>query len=174
MGNTLVPGKAREEQLTRMMETYGAMLVGLCSSLLHDPHLAQDVVQETFIRAYQKMDTLRDWSIQGERAWLTRIAVNLCRDQQRSKWFRLVDKRDTLASLPELSCEANEDARYLYEQVCRLPQGYREVILLRYYQDMSATEIAAALGQNATTIYRRLERARQMLKCNLERWDFNG
>lgn len=97
MGNTLVPGKAREEELTRMMETYGAMLVGLCGSLLHDPHLAQDVVQETFIRAYQKMDTLRDWSIQGERAWLTRIAVNLCRDQQRSKWFRLVDKRDTLA-----------------------------------------------------------------------------
>lgn len=174
MGNTLVPGKAREAELTRMMEAYGGQLVGLCSSLLHDSHLAQDVVQETFIRAYQKMDTLRDKSERSERAWLTRIAVNLCRDQQRSKWFRLVIKKETLPPLSELGSDASENARLLYEQVCSLPRVYREVILLRYYQDMSAIEIAAALGQNATTIYRRLEKARQILKRNLERWDFHG
>lgn len=54
MGNTLVPGKASEAELSRMMETYGAMLTGTCTVLLGDRHLAQDIVQETFIRAYKR------------------------------------------------------------------------------------------------------------------------
>ena len=83
MGNTLVPGKASEAELSRMMETYGAMLTGTCTVLLGDRHLAQDIVQETFIRAYKKMDSFRGERPESEKAWLTRIAVNLCRDERR-------------------------------------------------------------------------------------------
>ena len=90
MGNTLVPGKASEAELSRMMETYGAMLTGTCTVLLGDRHLAQDIVQETFIRAYKKMDSFRGERPESEKAWLTRIAVNLCRDERRKKWFRLI------------------------------------------------------------------------------------
>ncbi len=174
MGDTLVPGKAREAELERMMERYGDFLVGQCSAMLHDPYLAQDVVQETFIKAYEKLDTLRDRSESGERAWLNRIAVNLCRDQMRSKWFRLVDRNKPLDSLPELSSGTNERGRQLYDQVCALPRAQREVILLRYYQDLDVREIAAALGHAETTIYRRLKRALRTLKCDLERGDFHG
>ena len=58
-GNTLVPGKASETELCRMMDEYSSMLVGICAILLDDRDLAQDVVQETFIRVYKKMDSFR-------------------------------------------------------------------------------------------------------------------
>ena len=83
MGNTLVPGKASETELCRMMDEYSSMLVGICAILLDDRDLAQDVVQETFISAYRSLDSLRAEHAGSERAWLTRIAVNLCRDEKR-------------------------------------------------------------------------------------------
>lgn len=62
-GNTLVPGKASETELCRMMDEYSSMLVGICAILLDDRDLAQDVVQETFIRVYKKR-----WIAFAERA----------------------------------------------------------------------------------------------------------
>ena len=82
-GNTLVPGKASETELCRMMDEYSSMLVGICAILLDDRDLAQDVVQETFIRVYKKMDSFRGARPESEKAWLTRIAVNLCRDEKK-------------------------------------------------------------------------------------------
>ena len=84
-GNTLVPGKASETELCRMMDEYSSMLVGICAILLDDRDLAQDVVQETFIRVYKKMDSFRGARPESEKAWLTRIAVNLCRDEKKKK-----------------------------------------------------------------------------------------
>ena len=158
MGNTLVPGKASEAELSRMMETYGAMLTGTCTVLLGDRHLAQDIVQETFIRAYKKMDSFRGERPESEKAWLTRIAVNLCRDEMMT------------LSAPE----ASEEAQQLYAAVQTLPQKYREVILLRFYQDLTAPEIAEILHQATGTIYHKLTRAQEMLKKRLERCDFGG
>lgn len=133
MGNTLVPGKASEAELSRMMETYGAMLTGTCTVLLGDRHLAQDIVQETFIRAYKKMDSFRGERQGSEKAWLTRIAVNLCRDERRKKWFRFEDRTIPVEMMTLSAPEASEEAQQLYAAVQTLPQKYREVILLRFY-----------------------------------------
>ena len=64
-----------EQEMLRLMADHGAHVVGLCTLLLKDAHLAQDVAQETFIRAWKQPELRRD----TERAWLTRVAVNLCR-----------------------------------------------------------------------------------------------
>ena len=82
---------AAEQEMLRLMDAYGPSLVGMCTLLLKDAHLAQDVVQETFIRAWRQ-GKLRQ---ETEKAWLTRVAVNLCRDEYRSRWFRHVDRRIT-------------------------------------------------------------------------------
>lgn len=171
MSSALVPGEAREAELIRMMRTYGGMLVGLATGLLGDPHLAQDVVQETFLRAYRRMDTLRGERPESERAWLCRITVNLCRDQQRSRWFRFVDRRVT----PEaLECaQAEETDQTLLWAVEQLPMKLKEAILLHYYQDMRAEEMSETLGISTSAVYRRLERARQKLQELLEGWDFD-
>ena len=157
MGNTLVPGKASEAELSRMMETYGAMLTGTCTVLLGDRHLAQDIVQET-----------------SEKAWLTRIAVNLCRDERRKKWFRFEDRTIPVEMMTLSAPEASDEAQQLYAAVQTLPQKYREVILLRFYQDLTAPEIAEILHQATGTIYHKLTRAQEMLKKRLERCDFGG
>ena len=156
-GKPLVPGYASEAELSRWMKDYGPMLVGTCTTLLGDVHLAQDVVQETFIRAYQHRSRFRGDNEASEKAWLTRIAINLCRDQQRSKWFRFVDKRVPVEELALPMPEAGMEAKQLYAAVQSLPQKYREVILLHFYQGMSVGEIAQTLHIAASSIYRRMK-----------------
>lgn len=172
MGNAKVPGSAREADLVRMMQTYGDQLVGLCTGLLGDYSLAQDVVQEAFIKAYQHMDSFRGENEGSERAWLTRIAVNLCRDQQRTRWFRFVDRSVSYDMLPERGETIDDTHRHLLHAVQQLPGKYREVILLHYYQDLQVSEIAKTLGLSESSVYRRLDSARQKLKTKLERGGF--
>ena len=162
MGKALVPAQAREAELERMMQAYGSLLAGLCTGLLHDRDLAQDVVQETFVRAWRHMDDLR--SMQSEKAWLTRIALNLCRDQQRTRWFRSVIRDETLLEhIP--APETNTD---VLDAVGRLPHRLREVILLHYYENLDAPEMAQILGMTPSAVYRRLRQARGKLKPLLE------
>ncbi len=173
MSNTLVPGEAREAELARMMRTYGGLLVGLATGLLGDSHLAQDIVQETFLRAYRKMDAFRGERAQSEKAWLCRITVNLCRDQQRSHWFRFVDRRVTPETLTDRSVQATETDKSLFEAVERLPLKLKEAVLLHYYQDMRVEEMAEVLGITTSAVYRRIKKARRRLKEILEGWDFD-
>lgn len=173
-GKPFVPGYASEAELSRWMKDYGPMLAGTCAALLGDAHLAQDVVQETFIRAYQNRSRFRGENEASEKAWLTRIAINLCRDQQRSKWFRFVDKRVPVEDLALPMPEAGIEAKQLYAAVQSLPQRYKEVILLHFYQDMSVGEIAEAMQLTASSVYRQMNKAKQLLKKKLERWDFCG
>ena len=169
-----IPDAAPEAELIRWMKDYGSMLTGTCTALLGDAHLAQDVVQETFIRAYQHRSRFRGESRASEKAWLTRIAVNLCRDQQRSGWFRLVDQRVSVEELALPMPEAGEEAKQLFFAVQALPQRFKEVILLHYYQDMSVGDIAKALHITASSVYRRMSKAQLLLKRKLERWDSRG
>ena len=149
--------------LLRLMQQYGAHVVGLCTLLLKDAHLAQDVAQETFIRAW-KQGNLRQ---ETEKAWLTRVAVNLCRDEQRSRWFRHVDRRITPEELP-LQADAPDTDSDLLDSVHRLPAREREVIVMHYWNDMSPEDIAKLLNINRATVFRRLARGRKRLKLELE------
>ncbi|MCI5955970.1 MAG: RNA polymerase sigma factor [Clostridiales bacterium] len=174
MGNAQVPGNAREAELARMMTAHGARLAGLCTALLKDAHLAQDVVQETFLRAYTRMDSFRGGHENSERAWLTRIAINLCRDQQRSRWLRLVDRRADPEPL-FASCAAgmDEESLHLLWAVEQLPPRLKEAVLLRYYNGMPTEEMAQTLHISKSAAYRRLNKACENLKRLLEGWDFD-
>ena len=154
---------AENHELLQMMQQYGAHVVGLCTLLLKDAHLAQDVAQETFIRAW-KQGNLRQ---ETEKAWLTRVAVNLCRDEQRSRWFRHVDRRITPEELP-LQADAPDTDSDLLDSVHRLPAREREVIVMHYWNDMSPEDIAKLLNVDRATVFRRLARGRKRLKIELE------
>lgn len=152
-----------EQEMLRLMAEHGAHLAGLCTLLLRDAHLAQDVTQETFIRAWRKGRLLRE----TERAWLTRVAVNLCRDEMRSRWFRHVDRRLNPEELP-IPADAPQVDTDLLDRVHRLPSREREVIVMHYWNDMPPEEIAAALHIDRATVFRRLARGRKRLKIELE------
>lgn len=168
MSKAQVPGNAEEEML-RLMDSYGGMLTNLCAMTLGDTILAQDAVQETFLKAYRCLDQIE--TVQSERAWLIRVAVNTCRDLQRSAWMRHVDRRVSLDSLPETAVPALEADGGVLDAVRGLPVKERQVILMRYWQNLSVDETAEALGLNRATVYRRLARAQKRLKNLVERWE---
>lgn len=149
--------------MTAMVCRYGGMLEALCVRLLRDRYLAQDAVQETFLKAYLKRETFRGGSESSEGAWLARIAVNVCRDQQRTAWFRFVDGRVSMDALSPAAAGSVEEAVLLKDAVRSLPEKYGRVVRMRYYQDMTAEEIAAVLHQSTDSVYRRLREARAML-----------
>ena len=158
MFHAMVPGRDEEEaELTRMMDEWGGLVLGLCAVTLQDGHLAQDAAQETFVKAWSHR---ANWpNLQNRRAWLARIAVNTCRDMLRSGWFRMRKKSVPLDVMPELEQQEDEHAREIAAAVLSLPGKYREVMVLYYEQGMRIREIAEALHMPLNSVSSRLRRA---------------
>ena len=155
----------RENELARMMHTYGSMLTGLCTGLLGDRYLAQDIVQETFLKAYLGLDSFRADS--SEKTWLMRIAVNTCHSMRRSSWLRYVDRRITLDKLPEPAIHADYGLTDLTLDIMRLPQKLIDVVLLHDYQGFTVRETAQLLGIPHQTANSRLQKAHRILRMAL-------
>ena len=151
-----------DDAFTRMVDQYQGAIRRMCRLYLYDPSAAEDAVQETFIKAYQRMDSFRRES--QERTWLMSIAINTCRDMNRSAWMRHHDRRVTPEELPIPAAGQDEDALALAEAIRRLPARHREAILLYYSQDMTLQEVAAALHAAPSTILKRLNQAKDMLR----------
>lgn len=165
---SIVMGPDNEKELTirRMIDEHQTALLRLCYLYLHDVQLAEDAVQETFIKAARTLEKFRGES--SEKTWLTRIAMRTCCDMRRSFWFRRMDRRITPEMLPEPAQDTAEDESALTIAVMNLPQKEREAILLYYYQDMNVSEIADVLGVTQPTVSYRLRRAREKLRRELE------
>jgi RNA polymerase sigma-70 factor (ECF subfamily) len=136
----------------------------MCYLYLRDAIAAQDAVQETFLKAYKGYEAFRGES--QERTWLMSIAINVCRDMNRSAWLRHIDRRVTPEDVP-LPAPQDEEALALAEAIRRLPNRHRDVILLYYYQDMTIKEVAEALHAAPSTILKRLNQAKDKLKTLL-------
>lgn len=158
------PDNVREERLCRQMTQYKSDLMRMCVACLKDAALAEDAVQETFIKAYKALATFRGES--SEKTWLIRIAINTCRSIRRDRWFRFVDRSVTPDSL---FLQAASDAdRELMEAVMNLPSRFKEVVLLYYYQGLTLREISEVLGVATSTISIRLKKACERLRYDLE------
>jgi RNA polymerase sigma-70 factor (ECF subfamily) len=124
---------------------------------------AEDIAQETFLRAYEKAPEFE--SEEHEKACLIRVTVNLCNSRLRSPWFK---RRSPLLD----SYPASEPEQYeLLEQIMALPSKYRTVIHLFYYEGYSVKDISGLTGQKEATVRSLLTRARQKLKSVLKEDD---
>lgn len=126
---------------------------------------AKDVFQDVFLKLYK-------WSgeFQNEehlKFWLIRVTLNCCKQLRRSAWFR---KRTELSETirDETILEESETAWTVISTVRSLPQKYRAIVEMYYYEEMSCTEIAAALKMNESTVRTRLKRTRDKLRKELE------
>lgn len=161
--------ESRDQHLVRLMQTYADAVLRMCYAILQDRALAEDAMQDVFLKAYRHIDSVN----QSERGWLMAIAVNTCRDVRRSAWLRHVDRRVNMDDLPPASCPFTPRDDSIVREVMRLKPAYREAILLRYYQELTPEECARALGLTPSGFYRRLRRAQAALKPKLERWVFD-
>ncbi len=166
--------------LSDLMSQHGNELTNLAYSYLHDWGQAEDVVQEVFVKCYQKLATFRGDSTY--RTWLYRITINKCKDVKKSWAYRNLNVQplDTLFSLsseeetPEEAAFRQSENEQLAQVLLTLPIKYREVLFLHYYSDLKIDEIGQMLKKNDKTIRTRLFRARKLLKQKLEGDPTNG
>ena len=166
------PDSRRDQTIERLITQHQTSLLRLCYVQLQDQALAEDAVQETFLKAYKGFASFRGDS--SEKTWLTRIAVNTCRDFQRGGWFKHTDRRVTPDMLPVGTVQPDTEDLDLSLAVMKLPRKMREAILLYYYQDMSTEEIAETLGIAQSSVSNRLRRGREKLRKMLEGRDQNA
>lgn len=183
MEKYLPAGETKKADLEAWMGDYGTSLLRMSFLYLKDLHMAEDVVQETMVKAYFQYDDFRGQS--SVKTWLTRIAINLCRDCRKSAWFQRVNCVEALAEIMESGNDRNiEDEvgvqverkyrnKDLLASIMQLPLKYREVILLHYYQGFSTKETAGILSVPESTVSTRLRRAKAALKRGLGGWYYD-
>ena len=158
----------RQEYLDTLITQWEKPLLRLCFAYLCDTALAEDAVQETFFKAWKGYGRFRGEA--EEKTWLTRIAMNHCRDQLKSAWFRNTDRSVSPDTLPEGSVPFTERDDTVTRAVMSLPPKLKEATLLRWYQGLTLEEMTKVLRAPRSTVNYRLKKAKTMLKGELEEW----
>lgn len=143
-----------------VVEKYFNMVYKLALSQTKDKTHADDVCQEVFLR-YIRSNTKYE-SEEHIKAWLIRVTVNCSKNIFSNSWFQ-----KTVPLTEEIMFE-NEEKGDVYYATLELPQKYRTVIHLFYYEDLSVAEIASSLKMKESTVKSQLHRGREMLKEKLK------
>lgn len=162
-----------------LVELANPCLYALSRQLLGDAAEAEDATQEAWLRAYRALPRFEPRGDGAVLAWLRRITLNVCRD-----WLRRRRGRPLLGSSGSLDLSlprsgrvgpvfSSDDRQLIREAVLGLPLPYREVIILRYGQDLSYAEISSLVGANERTVATRLRRGLTRLKASLEAEGFD-
>lgn len=158
----------RDRWLEAAMQKWETTLLRTCYAYLGDLDMAEDAVQETFLKAWKGFDSFRGAA--QEKTWLMRIAINTCKDVRKSAYFRHIDRKTPLDQLPEGSYPFTMEDDTLMRAIMALKPRLKEAVLLCWYQELPAEEAAQALGISRSAIYNRLEKAKKLLKKELEAW----
>lgn len=141
----------------RALEEYGNSLYRLCSVMTGNREDAQDAVQDCFLRYMTKAPDFND--SEHEKAWLIRVASNICHDILRSR------KRASFVSLDEIrNLGASEDNAQILGLLMTLEEKYRIVMHLHYVEGYKTDELSALLGISSAAVKKRLQRGREALR----------
>ena len=144
------------DDIEKTIEKYADMLYRLCVIMLKNESDAEDAVQETILKRYQKAPHFRD--DEHEKAWLIRVATNQCRDLLRFRGRHpLADGED----LEKISVDLPDSS--ILDALAALPEKYRIVLTLYYVQEYSVEEIARIICRTASAVKMRLQKGRKLL-----------
>lgn len=143
-------------------ERYADMLFRVAYSELLSKEDAEDTISEVFYKFIKKKPEFRD--AEHEKAWFIRVTVNQCHDLQRKRVLRSYTPLDEIAELP--SPEKAE--HFVLEDVLALPEKYKLVLILYYFEELKIEEIAAALKISKAAVKMRLNRGRVSLKDRMK------
>ncbi len=151
-----------EQEVSAAIERHADTVRRLCLIRLKNEADTEDIFQNVFLK--YALSCVDFESAEHEKAWFIRVTINACKDLLKS-FFR--SRTVSLDELAELPAEMSDDNREVLEAVLSLPDKYKEVVYLHYYEDYTAPEIGKILGKNVNTVYTLLNRARQMLREKL-------
>ena len=157
-------GDAKADAFGELVTRYQASVFNVCYRILHERAEAEDLAQESFMRAYERLNT---FDLEREFGpWIRRVAANVCLNhlESRKVTAQFDDERDADKSQrPEAVTEVRERSEQIRQALASLPPHYRVVIELRHYQEMSYDEIAAELNIPISDVKSHLFRARKIL-----------
>lgn len=160
MRQTSMCGNSSPEEL---LHKYADTVYKIAFSRTKNSADADDIMQEVFLRYIRSEVSFENE--EHEKAWFIRTTVNCSINLLSSAWFKRTDALE--ANQDELVTEMKENSE-VYYAVMELPEKYRTVIHLFYYEDMSVANIASVLEKKESTIKSLLHRARTLLKEKLQ------
>ena len=179
VGQAVVRARRGEpDVLSGLMRQHNRRMFRIARAILRNDAEAEDIVQDAFVKAFTELGSLRNSS--SAAAWLARITANLAISRVRllKRRGRVVladgeledrpDDMETDQHTPERLTAMGDVRRLLENAIDRLPDGFREVFMLRVVEHMSVEETATTLGVLAQTVKSRLHRAKAMLRSDLE------
>src|SRR5436305_4922690 len=167
----------RAEAYAELARRWAGRVTALCHAKVRNADAADDLAQESLLRGYRALRSLTDPERFG--AWLCGIALRACFDWLKAKQRTQIpfsvlgpeqNPEDFLCSPaagPEFDVDRDDELRLLLAEVEALPEEYRKVVLLYYYEDLTYRDLAGLLGVSAATINARLTKARALLRARL-------
>jgi RNA polymerase sigma factor (sigma-70 family) len=156
--------RGEHEAFGHLVARYQDVVCAVSYSSTGDQVLSEDVAQDTFIAAWRQLDRLRN--SERLRPWLCGIARNLARTarkRRRREPFVDADEQIAPGASPFDAAARGDVERVVRDALARIPDAYREVLVLYYREDQSIREVADALGLTETTVMQRLSRGRRYL-----------
>lgn len=169
--------EGRTDARDQLVRRWAARVLAHCHAQVRCRQTAEDLAQESLLRAFRGLRTLAEPEKFG--AWLRGIAQRVCLDWHKSPKSRQVnfaslggDQNPDVMLIephagPEQAADREEQQRRLISAVEQLPEECREVIMLYYYQDVTYRDLAQQLGTSAATVNARLSKARALLRERL-------
>lgn len=156
-----------EWEANRAIDRYADLVRRVCMIHLKNHADTEDIFQTVFLKYVT--GTTEFESEEHEKAWFIRVTINACKDLLRSFFRSRTVSLDDLLEQPD---QVPEDHREVLEAVLALPDKYRDVVYLHYYEGYTAPEIGTILHKNPNTVYTLLTRARDELRKMLRGEDF--
>lgn len=165
-----------EDRMELLISSYGDSLLRLCTLYLRDPYLAEDALQDTYLKVWKHYHSFEGRA--AEKTWITRIAINTCKSYLAAPWRQRVDTTDVTRILEEGIRAGSQDTDAyeklsntidLMNEIMKLKDPYRLAILLYYYQEMPVPEIAKVMNRRENTVFSLLRRGREKLGKRLPR-----
>ena len=155
--------KNSDEYIKSLIEKYGVMLFRICYCILCNPDDAEDALQDTFVKYITKAPEFE--SEEHEKAWLIKVSTNI------SKNMVLLHKRRKTADLDELNSIGIEDEdSQVFEAIMSLPVKFKIVMTLFYIEGYNSKETADIIGISPDAVRKRLQKGRELLKMEIEKW----
>ncbi len=162
--------KTQEDNINRLISIYGDTIFRLCYLYVKDYQIAEDIVQEVFVKVYRNYNKFKHNS--DEKTWITKIAINTCKTYLKGSWVKRVILKEEI----ENTFIEDVEKRFIYQDekaqlllaVLEMDSRYKDIIILYYYNDLTISEISRILGISENTVKTRMVRGRKKLEIKLK------
>ena len=163
--NAVLDGE--KQMFAELVRRYERPVRAVALGILGDFHLTNDISQDAFIKAYEKLESLRKPQAFG--LWLMKIAHRCALESAKQKSKRANLEINNAAMIENPNGQLDEENQWLLAAVVKLPKAEKQVVMLHYFSQNSVRDVSKIVGRSVGTVTKQLSRARIRLRKILER-----